>query len=221
MVTQQQMGSCLFQPMLCDTCKFLQALMARVLKDGYQIYEYNNVNRIARVPTLFVLPFIFFLSSFNHFNILLQHQNDSLMKLLSSVWIKKVLGQKAPRFRVSHILQSPLNQPLGNLSLLFLVLISSTFLHFSTLRFAFPQLSKSFIPFLYPTTWSNCAAQAGPPWACCPETGTCMDSFGIYPRTRTPQPFWAITAVPSHPYSKNMFLDVQREPLGFQFLLDV
>lgn len=30
-----------------------------------------------------------------------------------------------------------------------------------------------------------------------------------------------ITTVPSHPYSKNMFPGVQREPLGFQFLLDV
>lgn len=30
-----------------------------------------------------------------------------------------------------------------------------------------------------------------------------------------------ITAVPSHPYSKNVLPDVQREPLRFQFLLDV
>lgn len=90
----------------------------------------------------------FFLTSFTHFNILLQNQNNSLMKLFSSVGIKKVLGQKGLRLRVSHILQSPLNQLLGNLSLLFLVLTSLAFLHFSILRFAFTQLSKSFIPFL-------------------------------------------------------------------------
>ena len=36
-------------------------------------------------------------------------------------------------------------------ALLFLALASSAFLHFSILRFAFTQLSESFIPVLFPT----------------------------------------------------------------------
>lgn len=59
------------------------------------------MNKILRVPTLIVLLLIFFLTSFTHFNILLQHQNNSLMKWLSTVgikgpWIKESKAQDLP-----------------------------------------------------------------------------------------------------------------------------
>lgn len=98
MVTQQQIGSCLFQPMVCDTSKSFA-----LASDGYQLHKYNNVNRVPKVPTLFVLPFISFLNSFTHFNILLQYKDNSLMKLLSSVWIPWIKGTKTQGFPYSAI----------------------------------------------------------------------------------------------------------------------